>query len=278
MMVVATGRGWVNDMFPREPEHCPFERPQRVLCVGLWSGISYPNPVGVTMSNSPGHGELIEIPMLSFVGQTTALLFECVPGGDLEGLAHMKWGTAPKRFERVVLEAIEKHHPTVRPRINEKEFGLARPLDLLQGAITPCVRRSCVSLSTGKLALAIGDVRAVLDPIAGQGANVASYTAWTLGELIAGGTPLGRELCDELERRTRQFVIGAAQWTNMMLGPPPPHVVQLYIAMSQCKPIADEVTDNFNRPYLLRDIFASPEATAELFRKHGYEASPLALP
>jgi hypothetical protein len=69
---------------------------------GLWTGISYPDPMGVTLSISPGHGELIEIPMLSFVGQTTGLLFECVPGGELEGLAQMKYGTAPHHRAAVV--------------------------------------------------------------------------------------------------------------------------------------------------------------------------------
>lgn len=269
VMVVATGLAGLAEMFPREPEYCPHDRPQRLLCAGLWHGVSYPEPMGVTISVSPGHGELIEIPLLSFEGPTTALLFECIPGGDHEALTHVKYGSSPKRFERLTLNAIEEHHPTVRERVNEREFGLLRPLDLLQGGVTPCVRSPSVPLSTGKLAIAIGDARVALDPLTGQGGNVASYTAWALGEVLLEGTPPGRELCDELERRTRDFILGAAEWTNLMLAPPPAHVLDLFEAMAKTKALADEVTDHFNRPNILRDIFATPEATAALIEKYG---------
>ena len=69
--------------FAHVPEKSPYDNPQRRLCVGLYSGVRDATPRGVTLSVSPGHGELIEIPTLTFSGMATALLMENVPGGDL---------------------------------------------------------------------------------------------------------------------------------------------------------------------------------------------------
>ena len=61
--------------------------PRRLLSAGLYTGVAYTEPLGVTFAISPGHGEIIEIPIQTFEGNATTLLFECIPGGDLEVLA-----------------------------------------------------------------------------------------------------------------------------------------------------------------------------------------------
>ena len=50
-------------------------------------------------------------------------------------------------------------------------------LTLLQGALTPIVREDYARLSNGRYALAVGDSHTVVDPMMGQGANSASYSA-----------------------------------------------------------------------------------------------------
>jgi 2-polyprenyl-6-methoxyphenol hydroxylase-like FAD-dependent oxidoreductase len=268
LMVVATGRHGLSDLFPRDAARSPFDRPQRLLCAGLWSGVALPDPVGVTLSVAPGQGELISIPTISFNGPTTALLFEAIPGGEMEPLAHLRYASGAKEFERAVLDVLAKHHPSVYQQVDPKEFGLLRPTDLLQGAVTPCVRRSYISLSTGVFAVAVGDSRVSVDPMTGQGANLASYTAWTLGEMILGGAPPGRDLCEELERRTAEFILGTSSWTNIMLTTPP-RLIDLFKAMAENRSIADEVTEYFNYPHLLGDILATPESTAAYLRERG---------
>ncbi|MBO0776349.1 MAG: monooxygenase, partial [Actinobacteria bacterium] len=91
LVVVATGKAGLSSLFPVLKDRMPFEAPVRLLCGGLYHGITYSDPKGVTMSVAPGHGELLEIPMFSKDGFVTALLFENAPGGDTEVLAHAKY-------------------------------------------------------------------------------------------------------------------------------------------------------------------------------------------
>jgi hypothetical protein len=114
--------------------------------------------MNVTLSVSPGHGEMIVIPTITFGGIASALLMENVPGGDMEELATLNYEADPKHFLRVVLEKLEKHHPTTYDRIDTARFDLAQPLDLLQGGVVPTVRNTVVEFDGGKCAIALGDV------------------------------------------------------------------------------------------------------------------------
>jgi hypothetical protein len=48
----------------------------------------------------------------------------------------------------------------------------------------------------------------------------------------------------------------------------PPQVISILVAMSQNKALADEVTENFNRPDLQRDAFTTPEGAAALLKRY----------
>src|SRR5690606_9888119 len=98
--------------------HTPFTRPQRALCVGLYTGVRATDPAGVTISVSPGQGELIDIPMLSVTGKVHALLMENVPGGDLEVLARLRYDDDPKAFRATMLAKLEQYHPAVYARVD----------------------------------------------------------------------------------------------------------------------------------------------------------------
>ncbi|MES1148511.1 MAG: styrene monooxygenase/indole monooxygenase family protein, partial [Bradyrhizobium guangdongense] len=62
LLVVSTGKGALGQLFTYRPEHTPYSQPQRRLCVGLYTGVRQPDPMNVTLSVSPGHGEMIVIP------------------------------------------------------------------------------------------------------------------------------------------------------------------------------------------------------------------------
>ena len=74
--------------------------------------------MNVTLSVSPGHGEMIVIPTITFDGVANALLMENVPGGDMEELATLSYDDNPKHFLSVLLGKLEKHHPTTYDRID----------------------------------------------------------------------------------------------------------------------------------------------------------------
>jgi len=260
LVVVCSGKGPLGQMFEHDATHSPFDRPQRMLCVGLYKGVAEEPTRSVTLSVSPGQGELIDIPTLTFGGMAHALLMENVPGGDMEVLAKLRYDDDPRAFLDTVLEKLEAHHPTVFRRVDRKTFDLANgPNDLLQGGVTPTVRQSHVSLGAGKLAIALGDVQAVVDPLCGQGANMASYAAFVLGEQIVSEAVYDERFGEIVDAKRRDRILGAARWTNMFLQPPSPELMQLIGTMSQDRALCDGFTDNFNRPEAQWNRLASPQ-------------------
>ena len=261
LMVVCTGKGPFGQMFQLESAHSPFDRPQRALCVGIFKGIAQRPRRAVTMHFSPGAGEMIEIPTVTFNGIQNALVIENIIGGDLEVLAKVKYEDDKRAFLDLLLNKLRAHYPDCAERIDEKEFDLANgPLDLLQGGVTPTVRRSHVVLESGKLAIALGDVQSTVDPVLGQGANMASYAAFVLGEEIVSQDVYDERFVEHVDQRRNDRVLGAMRWTNFMLTNLrmlPPEFREFLGAVSQNRALADEFTDNFNYPERQWDCFAS---------------------
>ena len=258
LLVVSTGKGPLGQLFTYRPEHTPYSQPQRRLCVGLYTGVRQPDPMNVTLSVSPGHGEMIVIPTITFDGVANALLMENVPGGDMEELATLSYDDNPKHFLSVLLGKLEKHHPTTYDRIDTSRFGLAQPQDLLQGGVVPTVRNTVVEFDGGKCAIALGDVHSIVDPMMGQGANVASYAAFVLGEEIVNSDVLDARFCEKVDLKRQDRVLAASRWTNIMLQPPSEALGMLIGTMSQNPALANEFTENFNYPDRQWDRVSTP--------------------
>jgi hypothetical protein len=156
----------------------------------------------------------------------------------------------------------------VYERVDPAHFALTSPLDLLQGALTPTVRNDYAQLPDGTYALAVGDVHTTIDPVVGQGANAASFSAWTVGQGILSDYAFDDRFCRRVAREREGLVLGASDWTNLMLAPPPPHLLDLVVAMAQHQPVCDEFTDNFNDPERQWDILATPERTRGFLDRH----------
>lgn len=260
LLVVSAGAGGWSDLFPPVPGRS-LAAPRRVLSAGLYTGIAYTSPVGVTFGVSPGHGEIIEIPIQTFEGNVTTLLFECIPGGTLEPLWRTPYRDDPKAYERLALDALRSHFPSIFERADPAAFGVTRPESILQGAVTPTIRKSCARLDSGVYAIAVGDAHVVVDPLVGQGANSASYAAWALGEAILEGGPFDDAFCRRVDARRLTFVEGVYDWTNFMTAPEP-RLFDLVGAMSQNSALADDFTENFNHPDRQWAHLSSDEATA----------------
>ena len=274
LLVVSTGKGPLAQLFTYRPEHTPYSQPQRRLCVGLYTGVRQPDPMNVTLSVSPGHGEMIVIPTVTFEGVANALLMENVPGGDMEELATLNFDDNPRHFLSVLLGKLEKHHPTTYDRIDTARFGLAQPQDLLQGGVVPTVRNTVVQFDDGKCAIALGDVHSIVDPMMGQGANVASYAAFVLGEEIVNSDVLDARFCEKVDLKRQDRVLAASRWTNIMLQPPSEALGQLIGTMSQNQALADEFTENFNYPDRQWDRIASAERIQAWIERKTTAAEP----
>lgn len=275
LLVVSTGKGPLGQLFTYRPEHTPYSQPQRRLCVGLYTGVRQPDPMNVTLSVSPGHGEMIVIPTVTFGGIANALLMENVPGGDMEELATLSYEDNPKHFIQVLLGKLEKHHPTTYDRIDTARFDLAQPQDLLQGGVVPTVRNTMVEFDDGKCAIALGDVHAVVDPMMGQGANVASYAAFVLGEEIVNAEACDARLCETIDLKRQDRVLAASRWTNVMLQPPTEALGMLIGAMSQNQALANEFTENFNYPDRQWDRISTPRRIHAWIERMSAPAEPV---
>jgi styrene monooxygenase len=267
LLVVCTGKGPFGRMFARDESESPFDRPQRALCVGLFKGIKE-NPIrAVTMNFSPGAGEMIEIPTISFNGMCTALVLENHIGGDLEVLTNTKYDDDREAFLKLMLEKLRVHYPDCYARIDQAEFDLANgPLDILQGGVTPTVRTTHIVLDDGKVAVALGDVHAVVDPVLGQGANMASHAAVILAEEIVRQDIFDARFIEKVNARRNDRVLSGMRWTNYILDSLrtlSPDILQFIVSIAQNPDLADEFTENFNYPELQWDCFASSRRTQD---------------
>jgi hypothetical protein len=266
LMVVATGRAGLTEMFPRVPSLSPYQEPQRRLFGGFFRGISFPSPLLMSFIIVPGQGEVFETQQLTRDGErVTGFLFECIPGGALEPLTHLRYEDDPGAFNAAVLAVVREHMPDAYARTDPATFALMGPLDT--------VRHGIAKLPGGRFALALGDTHVTHDPIVGQGANAASRAAWLLGELVTGHAHAGglfdEAFCAQAEQRLWETTADAAVWSNAFLQPPPPHAIELLVAAAQNRAIADAFVTNFNHPDRMWAVLSSPAATAAFIAGSG---------
>lgn len=262
LLVVCTGRGGFGDLFPAIAGRSPFTSPARLICAGLYTGVSHDSDTHyVTLSLAPPHGEFIEAPMQTFGGNVSVILFECIPGGDFEAIARAPYADDPKAHDRAVLELVRVYNPAIFERIDPSAFGAIGPRDVLQGAVTPTVRESHARLDDGTYAIALGDAHVTIDPVCGLGANAASSAASVLGEAILEGAPFDAQFCRKVDERRLPRILGSFDFTNFMLRPQP-HLFDVVGAMSANSELANDFTEGFTEPERQWRNMASAETAA----------------
>ncbi len=261
LVVVAGGRE-VSGVFPRDPARSPYDTPQRVLCAGTFRGIALPEPLGLSFNISPGAGEVFQSPVFSFDGAVSGVLFEGIPGGPFDPLVRMRPEDDPAAFEAEVLNLFREHAPSIYDRVDHAAFGLTRPLDLLQGAITPTVRRTWIRHHSGTYAIAVGDAWVVNDPLTGQGANLGSHCAWVLADAILADGVYDELFCRQVEERMWQMAGPVTEWSNAFLQPPPDHVLEVLGAASVDRAVANALIGGFADPQAMWRRLATPERSA----------------
>jgi hypothetical protein len=278
LTVVACGRGSLSNLFPRLPQHSPFAAPQRLVVAGLFRGIALPDRIGFDVCVSRGHGEILAFPLLSFAPAVTGLGIEIVRDGAFAPLGRMRYEDDPRAFDAAVLELLREHAPSIHARVDRDTFGIARPLDVGHAAIAPTVRRGCVRLPNGRLALSLGDAHIVMDPITGQGANKASRDAFVVGEAIRDADAFDAAFCEEVERRVCEYAIPVSDACNARLQPPAPHVAQLLGTAAQHQAVADLYALGFHHPDRFWRIISSPQPTESLLQQFQSQGAAGLLP
>jgi 2-polyprenyl-6-methoxyphenol hydroxylase-like FAD-dependent oxidoreductase len=275
LTVVATGRDSVDAFFPRDEARSPYSAPQRRLCVMHVHGIAPLDPAGASFTVVPGVGEIFTFPFLSALGSVTCLAFEAIPGGPLEPITRLRYDEDPAAFEAQMLELLERFAPAMVTRIDRAEFGVTGPLDLLQGALTPVVRRPYCEVAPGRFVVAVGDAYVTNDPICGQGANLGSTNAAILADAICRDVAFDDRFCRGLARDMWAAAEPVTNWNNSFLAPPPPHVEAILGAAAQSPAVADAFSNLWADPAAMWRAIATPERAAAFLAS--VSAPPAAL-
>jgi styrene monooxygenase A-like protein len=261
LVVIAAGGRALPGLFPRDHDRSAAE-PARLLLAGLFHGVEHTVPVGLHFDIVPGAGEIFQSPVLTFAGRVTGITFEAIPGGPWDGLVRRRWYDEPGGCERAVLRLLADSDSEILGRVDRSGFALTRSLDLLQGAITPTVRRPWVLLDEGRYAVAVGDAAVLNDPVTGQGANLGSAAAWALGEAILAATAFDERFCASWEVRLGALARSVTEWTSAALAPPPDHAVRLLRTAADDQAVANAFMDNFDDPDRMWASLASAEGAS----------------
>ena len=121
---------------------------------------------------------------------------------------------------------------------------------ILAGRFAPTVRKPICKLPSGGLALGMADVVTTNDPITGQGSNTASKAAtiYLRQILERGKKPFDAPWMQDTFDIFWNYAQWVTSWTNSLLVPPQPQILQLMGAASQIPPLASKIANGFNNP------------------------------
>lgn len=240
--------------------------PQRKLSLAYVHGFEPPpGPDSVRFNIVPGEGELFVMPCLTLSGPAHILFWEAIPGGALDVFGKEP---DPARRLQLSLTLMERWCPWLLG--NAKNVELTDANATLTGAVTPHVRSPVFEFADGRFGLRMSDAVVLNDPITGQGANSAAKCASLyVREIVAQGD---REFTKSWMKRTfacfEPEASAVARWTNEVLTPPKPHVVDLMAAAAHSPGLARKIANGFDDPKVFESFYFDPAATSELIQRH----------
>ncbi len=256
LVIVAAGKGAISQLFPRNAAASPYDVPQRMLALACVHGMT--SPAGKEMASFniiPGGGELFVIPALTMTGPCHYLFFEAIPGGPLDCWQDVK---TPEDHLALTLDLMAAYLPWEAERCTHVTLTDAHAT--LRGKFAPTVRHPVATLASGAPVLGMADAVVLNDPITGQGSNNAAKCAKVYLDAILehGDAPFTAEWMQETFDRFWDYAQWVTGWTNAMLMPPPPHVMNILGAASQSPAIASRFVNGFDDPRTFFPWIADP--------------------
>lgn len=256
LTILAAGKGSITSLFQRDDKRSVHQKPPRLLAAALVTGdgLTGPNGWAGLPSNTlhfnfiAGAGEYFSMPFYSHSkGACRSFLFEAVPGGPMDIFGDVKTGDDMLACMR---QAVSTLTPDQAHRLPDN-LQLSDPNSWLKGSFLPEVRKPVATLGNGGLVWGIGDTVVLNDPIAGQGANNATrMMRHYLDAILLRGEQAFDE--DWMTTVFESFWTGSARYTteftNMLLKPPTPSLLQVLGAASQNPRIAADFMGGFNNP------------------------------
>lgn len=259
LVIVAAGKGEIAQLFTRDAERSSYDAPQRALALTYVKGLE-PRPEfsAVSFNLIPGVGEYFVFPALTTTGPCEIMVFEGIPGGPMDC-----WkGLSPEEHLETSKNILKTFLPWEADRAADVE--LTDPNGVLQGRFAPTVRHPIATLPSGRQVLGLADVVVLNDPITGQGSNNASKCAASYLTSIVehGDKAYDPTFMQATFERYWDYAQHVAHWTNALLAPPPPHVLELLGAANESPEIANRFVNGFNNPPEFQEWFMYPDKAA----------------
>lgn len=246
LVIVAAGKGEINRMFERDPARSPFDQPMRALALTYVKNMVPRKPfTAVSFNLVPGVGEYFVFPALTTTGTCEIMVFEGVPGGPMDCWSGVK---SPEQHLAKSKWVLETFMPLERERCDKVE--LTDENGILAGRFAPTVRKPVCKLPSGRFVLGMADVVTTNDPITGQGSNTASKAAaiYMMRILERRNKPFDARWMQETFDLFWDYAQWVVEWTNSLLVPPEPQILQLMGAASQIPRLARRIANGFNNP------------------------------
>jgi hypothetical protein len=257
LVVVAAGKGEITSLFERDASRSQFDQPMRALALTYVTGMT-PRPEfsAVCFNLIPGVGEYFVFPALTTGGPCEIMVFEGVPGGPMDC-----WGDVATPAEHLAKSTwiLETFLPWEADRCREVE--LTDENGILSGRFAPTVRTPVGWLPSGRPVLGMADAVLLNDPITGQGSNNAAKGAavYLQSILDRGDGPFDAIWMQATFERLWAYAEKVVGWTNALLLPPPPHVLNVLGAAGQFPAVAHRFANGFDNPPEYYDWFMDPE-------------------
>jgi hypothetical protein len=260
LVIVASGKGEVGAMFTRDAEKSAYDKPMRALALTYVTGMT-PREThsAVEFNLIPGVGEYFVFPALTTTGPCEIMVFEGVPGGPMDCWADVK---APEQHLAKSLEILKTFLPWEYER--SKNCQLTDDNGVLAGRFAPTIRHPVATLPSGRKVLGLGDAVCLNDPITGQGSNNAAKAAAIYLKRILdhGDKPFDATWMQGTFDQFWDYAQWVVGWTNMMLLPPPPFILEIMGTACAEPRLAHRMTNGFDDPRDFFPWFADPNAAA----------------
>lgn len=156
--------------------------------------------------------------------------------------------STPEEHLDVAKEILGRFFPWEAERCASIELTDAN--GVLTGRFSPTVREPVAVLPSGAAVLGVGDVVVLNDPITGQGSNNAAKCAATYLAAILehGDLPFDAAWMRATFERFWQQAEPVTRWTNALLAPAEPHMLELLGAATGSAEVASRFVNGFDDP------------------------------
>lgn len=264
LVIVASGKGALGQLFERDASRSPFSQAQRALALTYVTGMQPRKPYSAVCFNLiPNVGEYFVFPALTTSGLCEIMVFEAVRGGPMDCWSE---DLSPAEHLARSIKVLETFLPWEAARC--RDIKLTDDNSILSGCVVPTVRKP-VAYVAGIPILGMADAVVLNDPITGQGSNNAARCAEIYLEAILEREtePTDAEWMQQtFDRYWTGYAKWVTEWTNLLLKPPT-HVLRLLDSAGKNPAIASAFVNGFDDPRTLFPWFMEAEEAEKFIQQ-----------